>query len=304
MKYLGDLLTADYAPRGPVVGRLITEASLNMIFGPTGSGKSYLALSIAASVMLCRPLLGFACPTARSVYYVDSEMGERYFIPTLKRVIPDSDMNCLSARQFAYRSYSENEDCRSWNISHPAYQAKYEKEIENFDVIIFDNLSGLTRPVSNHDGDLSQWQRIQPWFVRLRDKGKTIILLHHAGKSGDQRGHSDKEDPMDNVLKLVPFEAAGLGIEIRIKKGRDLKPHEKRSIRAEGVFSDTGLFWHWEYANDAVESRVERMHVLKVPKSAIAQETGLSLFRIHEIIAGIERRKALRTEVDGEDPHF
>jgi putative DNA primase/helicase len=36
----------------------------------------------------------------------------------------------------------------------------------------------------------------------LRAMGKSVLLNHHSGKSGDQRGTSRREDVLDNVINL------------------------------------------------------------------------------------------------------
>ena len=43
---------------------------------------------------------------------------------------------------------------------------------------------------------------MQAWLLELRRRGMTVLLIHHAGKSGDQRGTSAREDIMDTVISL------------------------------------------------------------------------------------------------------
>jgi putative DNA primase/helicase len=38
--------------------------------------------------------------------------------------------------------------------------------------------------------------------LQLRRAGKSVILIHHAGKSGRQRGTSRKEDVLDTIISL------------------------------------------------------------------------------------------------------
>jgi hypothetical protein len=67
-------------------------------------------------------------------------------------------------------------------------------------VVIFDNLSSMSRGVdtnSNSDGE-----EIKLFFNDLKHDGYTPILVHHAGKGGDQRGDSAKEDLLDTTMKL------------------------------------------------------------------------------------------------------
>ena len=71
-------------------------------------------------------------------------------------------------------------------------------------VIIFDNLSTLRRGVNENDN--TETQALITWLVSLRHRGYTVVLVHHAGKSGQQRGASIIEVPMDYVIKLSTAE--------------------------------------------------------------------------------------------------
>ena len=43
---------------------------------------------------------------------------------------------------------------------------------------------------------------VQEWILQLRRRGISVLIVHHAGKGGDQRGTSAKEDVLDTVIKL------------------------------------------------------------------------------------------------------
>lgn len=67
-------------------------------------------------------------------------------------------------------------------------------------VVILDNAACLFDPEGEKDG--AAWRPAQDWLLKLRDRGVTTILVHHAGKSGEARGHSSKEDAMDTIISL------------------------------------------------------------------------------------------------------
>jgi putative DNA primase/helicase len=67
------------------------------------------------------------------------------------------------------------------------------------DFLILDNLSTLTGKSENaSDG----WLPMQQWLLRLRRKGLAVLLVHHAGTNGRQRGTSRREDALDTVIAL------------------------------------------------------------------------------------------------------
>ena len=67
-------------------------------------------------------------------------------------------------------------------------------------VVILDNISCLFVGIS--EDKKQDWEPIGAWLVRLRHRGITVVLVHHAGKGGQQRGTSGREDALDAVLSL------------------------------------------------------------------------------------------------------
>src|SRR5438128_9476692 len=67
-------------------------------------------------------------------------------------------------------------------------------------VIILDNISCLFSGI-NEDSK-QDWEPINAWLIRLRHRGLTTVLVHHAGKQGQQRGTSGREDSLDTVIQL------------------------------------------------------------------------------------------------------
>jgi hypothetical protein len=71
--------------------------------------------------------------------------------------------------------------------------------------------------------------------LRLRREGKSVLFIHHAGKSGGQRGTSKKEDILNTVIALrrpPDYEASqGARFEVHYEKSRgffgdDAEPFE------------------------------------------------------------------------------
>jgi putative DNA primase/helicase len=87
--------------------------------------------------------------------------------------------------------------------------------------------------MKENDGD--SWTPVQAWLLQLRRMGKSCLLVHHAGKSGGQRGTTRKEDPLDTVISLRrPLDYSpqeGARFEIHFEKSRgfhgpDAEPFE------------------------------------------------------------------------------
>ena len=93
-------------------------------------------------------------------------------------------------------------DCQEFGLpdlsrteGHQQIEALLAEEIE---LLILDNLSSLVS--SGRENDAESWTCIQEWLLKLRAHSKSVLLIHHSGKSGSQIGTSKREDVLDTVL--------------------------------------------------------------------------------------------------------
>jgi putative DNA primase/helicase len=102
---------------------------------------------------------------------------------------------------------------------------------------VVDNLSTLCSGLKENDAD--SWTPVQSWCLALRRQNKSVLLIHHDGKNGGQRGTSRKEDVLDTVIGLrkpPDYQAdQGARFEIHFEKARgfhgpDAEPFEARLI--------------------------------------------------------------------------
>jgi putative DNA primase/helicase len=86
------------------------------------------------------------------------------------------------------------------NLSVVAGQQSLDPLLRNIDLLILDNLSTLATTTSESASDA--WVPIQNWLLKLRRQGISVLLVHHAGTNGRQRGTSRREDALDTVIAL------------------------------------------------------------------------------------------------------
>ena len=72
--------------------------------------------------------------------------------------------------------------------------------IGDAELIVVDNLSTICR--SGKENESESWGCVQAWALEQRRAGRSVLFIHHAGKGGEQRGTSKREDVMDSVIKL------------------------------------------------------------------------------------------------------
>src|SRR6185503_10347630 len=106
------------------------------------------------------------------------------------------------------------------NLASPEVQAEIDPWLDGIDLLITDNLSSLTAVI--RDNDAESWGPIQDWLLRLRRRGISVLIVHHAGKGGQQRGTSRREDVLDTSISLLipaDYQASqGARFEVHLEK--------------------------------------------------------------------------------------
>src|SRR5262249_54870431 len=69
-----DLANMNLPPREMIIAPFLPVNSINLVFGPRGIGKSWIALTIAEAVASGEDWIGFEVPKRRRVLYIDGEM--------------------------------------------------------------------------------------------------------------------------------------------------------------------------------------------------------------------------------------
>jgi len=193
---IGELLKRDFPVRRSLLAPWLPERSLAMLYGGRGVGKSMLSLSIAIAVAGGRTFLGWEASGQHAVLYVDGEMA-REDLQARARRLGGENAAALPLHFMARDLYPEGmPTLDNAELKAAIEEAATEREVK---LIILDNLSTLWRGSEN---EAESWDYMQDWLFRLRRVGRSVLLVHHSGKNGTQRGSSRKEDTLDVVLAL------------------------------------------------------------------------------------------------------
>ncbi|MDR2780886.1 MAG: AAA family ATPase [Holosporaceae bacterium] len=159
-----------------------------------------------------------------------------------------------------------------------------EQHLKNTDLLILDNISTLT---SVKENDADDWLNIQKWLIKLRQKNISVLLVHHAGKGGNQRGSSRKEDILDTVIALKRpggYESSeGSKFEVKFEKCRGFSGDQAKSFEAQLCKDEKGDFYWSKKENDIV-AQVKELRALGLSFRDIAEETGKSKSTIQRIL--------------------
>jgi len=90
---------------------------------------------------------------------------------------------------------------------------------------------------SGRENEAESWTVISGWAMRMRSEGKCVIFIHHAGKGGQQRGTSKREDILDVVINLkhpVDYEPSqGARFVVEFQKARHLQGDEVKPFESQ-----------------------------------------------------------------------
>ena len=185
-------------PRKKLLGDWFREGDTGFIFSRRGVGKTWIAWAIARALARGESLGPWeAGEEAVSVCYLDGEMPAELM---QQREISFGD-ECENLTLINHEVLFERTGL-VLNLRLPEVQ----EAIKQFcidtgqKVLVVDNLSTLVSGVKENDSDA--WELLLPWLLDLRRRKIAVILVHHAGRSGEMRGTSRREDSVFWILKL------------------------------------------------------------------------------------------------------
>jgi putative DNA primase/helicase len=272
---IDDLIAMDIPERELLLDPVLPAKGLMMIHARRGGSKTFLALAIGLAVASGTSLLHWSAPKARRVLYVDGEMT---LIDLQRRVGALKAGIGVTIRNDHFRLLAADLT-NAPDLATEAGQRALDPLLDGLDLLIIDNISTLCWTGS--DNDAGSWTSMQEWILRLRRRGIAVLLVHHSGKSGEQRGTSRREDVLDTVIGLRRPEdyqpQQGARFEVHVEKSRAHFGDAGRPFEASLTSTDgRGLTWS---ARDLKPSNLEDAVALfrsGVTVRAVAAQLGIA----------------------------
>lgn len=267
------LVTLPLPRRELLLDPILPSRGLAMLYGPRGLGKTHVALGIACAAASGGTFLKWSASTARRVLYVDGEMPAADMQERLRAIgLAPPALTFLLA---------DMQDLGMPDLGTPEGQAVLERAWGDTppELLVIDNLSSLVS--SARDNDADGWSLMQSWLLRLRRKGISVLLVHHAGKGGQQRGTSRREDVLDTVIALRrpgDYEPKdGARFEVHLEKARGLFGPQTDPFEARLQPDAAGTpAWSWQALTDSEFARAIALFSDGVSASDAAEELGVS----------------------------
>lgn len=227
--------------RHPLLSDWLCEGDYGIIFASRGVGKTWLGLLIAKAVATGGNVGEWKAPGPAKVLYIDGEMP-----PDLMR---DRDRGLGSGEvEFLNHGILFDRTEKVLNITESGVQEAILQRCirDNIRLVVLDNLSTLASGIKENDS--FEWERLHNWLLHFRRRKIAVILIHHAGRSGEMRGTSKREDAAFWVISL-----------------NDGKKHadDKRGARFVSIFTkpsrntqDEVPSYEWHVVTDPVTGEV------------------------------------------------
>lgn len=278
------LLTADnlavmpLPQRRRLLGAWLCEGDLGYLFAPRGHGKSWMAMLIANAVATGASLGSWQKgEEARPVFYFDAEMN-----------LPDVQNRAqkigITSESFHWLSNEHlyMDQAISVNIASTEHQSALSAMLPDGALFIIDNLSTSQSGMKENDND--DFDKIKDWLLSLRRRSITVLIVHHAGRSGEMRGSSRREDPAHWILSLRDASEDGAKAKqfittftkCRNCQGRDAMPlrwtlqdeADRITVFCESFSGSDALLAH---IRDGIVSATDLAQTLNVQTSTISK---------------------------------
>lgn len=281
------LLMMDLRPIEFVIEPILPVKGIGMLYAWRGVGKTYVTLELAYCVATGTPkCFVWNIPEKRRVIYVDGEMDVESLQDRLREIVRGHDMAIPEENFFQFITPDLQANFQPKINTHEG-QAAIESHLLPGDLLILDNLSALS-PCSNED-ETGDWVMVQAWLLKLRRLGITTLFMHHAGKSGSQRGFSGREDLINVTVNLRRPE--GYQVEDQLRAEVHLEKIRGKSAVGEWVqpfeiqltTENGGALWLQRPLKHIIEKKAFQMMAAGMKPNDIAQDLRLSRYQVYRL---------------------
>ncbi|MDB5761823.1 MAG: hypothetical protein JWQ21_818 [Herminiimonas sp.] len=252
-------------------GKFIRGGQLGMLFAPRGTGKTFFILALAIAMTRKVAFLGHGPQNPRRVIILDGEMDlnsikERLIMVARSLGVKlDDELRLFTPEIFSGLMPA---------LTIAEGQRVIDKLIgKDWDVLFVDNYSAWSA-----DGRETpeSWAPFIRWMLTHKREGRSIIVIHHSGKNGEQRGSSKHEDALDFSISLRPVlpeaKDGSLNFQFEWRKARHL-PSDQRTpfVVSLGKADSSGKRSWTRIDGAAVDPRVKQALTLKENGKTLAE---------------------------------
>jgi putative DNA primase/helicase len=243
-----DVVQSEVAAERCIMKPWLKPESLTLLYGAAGVGKTFFCLSVGIAVTRKLQIGKWAVENPVGCLYIEGEMTTGEIQSHLKALTKD-----LPPVKEPLRFLTSEDMARKYNIVPNLTDKNWRdaisdmvRENHNIGLLILDNVSSLAPNIN--ENVKKDWDDINQWLISLKHLKKAVIIIHHAGINGNQRGSTGRIDNVTNAIKLKDLSGASddhrAAFEVTFTKkrsiyGKDAEPF--CMVIKEDV--DSGLPW-------------------------------------------------------------
>lgn len=286
---MSDFLSMELPERDYLLHPVIPSQGIVIMFAPRGIGKTFAALSVALAVAGGISVYNWRASRPNKVLYVDGEMPAITMQERLKALACG-----MAAPEHAMQNLAiltpDMQPRPMPDLATVTGQKAIEPFLIGVKLLILDNISTLCR--TGKENESQSWQSMQSWLLDLRRRGMAVLLVHHAGKSGDQRGTSAREDIMDTVISLrrpkVYNMADGARFQVHLTKARGIVGKDASPFEVHLQSEDNILRWEVQELANAEMEQLKLFLSEGLTIRECAEEMGISKSAVHRLKQKLE----------------
>jgi putative DNA primase/helicase len=270
-----ELLELDIPEPKWLLKPFVPQSGLVQVFADRGVGKTFFVLGLVVALASGKSFLGYKPTDQYRIVWYDGEMSTSLFKERVNLLISQ-----LTELERAYFNdnvrivLSGEQEFGMPDIGDPESYFYYDHWLEHVDLIVFDNLMSLTNLAIN---DNDSWGGFNNWCISLRNRGITVMHVHHTGRGGGKHGMGAKrlEQPLDLIIGLrkpADYEMSqGCDFNIEFTKSRRFLGEDAAPMRA--MLDSDGKWHRLEYAPEHDWDALQKEHG---SVRNIAKATGVS----------------------------
>lgn len=294
---MAELLDRSFPPREHLLSPWLATGSLVMIHAQRGAGKTRFVMSAAYAVASGQPMLDWNVSRPVRVLYVDGELPATLLQQRVKVLGPETPNLRLLSRDILLRE----DRVTIPDLAESGGRAWLDEiiEREKADLIILNSLSTLIR--SGEENTAESWAPVQDWLLDHRFHGRTVIIVHHEGKTKKQRGTSKREDVLDTIVSLEEVKddmgsnEEQVTFELKFTKTREFYGAEAAPLLLRLSTKSGTAEWSFETKRDHVRDKIVELNKGGMKQKDIAKAVGLTQPQVSRILQKVKEEENSKT---------
>ena len=196
-------------PKDRLLYPWLTAYQMLQIYGPRGGGKTAFVLGVLGAVAEGRSFGPWPAGEAPvKCLYLDGELPAQD-VQVRNEQLDLANISTPENLKILSNALVVEAGLKRVSLRDTEWMDGFKRFLIDQDIKLWaaDNLSSLATGAENAVED---WTPVNMFFLDLRALGITTSFVHHAGKSGRQRGTSGREDNLDTSILIKPTSDAHL----------------------------------------------------------------------------------------------